>query len=270
VNSTFSRLGLREAILDRHKDKSPPATQNCNTTRQPIDGLWVSGCINISAGGYLPFGDACPSDHRMIWIEIQYSVLFGHKSPELAKIQPKRLKTSDPRLVKRFHKRVKKATREQGLRKRFQAYKEEVDHSPWSELLVNQYDALNHEDFAIRATVESHIRKLHMGAVPWSPKLQNHCDTIELWRMIVRKRKHIKISVKRIRRFMSKTGIRDAMTCDLEQAEILLQQSYHLYKEAKKTAQLWRNDFLEDLAEDKPKQKRKELRLSRNSNLLST
>jgi hypothetical protein len=72
---------------------------------------------------------------------------------------------------------------------------------------------------------------------------------------MVRKRKYIKISVKRIRRFMTKTGIRDAMTCDLEQTEILLQQAYRSYKEAKKTAQLWRNDFLDDLAEAKAEAK---------------
>jgi hypothetical protein len=146
VNATFSSLGLREAILDRHKDKSPPATQNRNTNRQPIDGLWVSGCIHISAGGCLPFEDACPSDHRMIWIEIQYSVIFGHKSPELAKIQPKRLKTSDPRLVKRFNQRVKKSMCEKGFRQRFQAYKSDVEHRPRSDILATQYNALNHED----------------------------------------------------------------------------------------------------------------------------
>jgi hypothetical protein len=173
VNATFSRLGLKEAILDRHKDKSPPATQNCNTNRQPIDGLWVSGCIHISAGGYLPFGDACPSDHLMIWIEIQYSGIFGHKSPELAKIHPKRLKKPDPRLVKRFNRRVKNTMIDKAFRQRFQAYKLAVESSPWSDLLLTQYDALNHEDHEIRAAVESHIHKLTMGAVPWSPKTPN-------------------------------------------------------------------------------------------------
>jgi hypothetical protein len=169
VNATFSRLGLKEAILDRHKDKSPPATQNRNTNRQPIDGLWVSGCIHISADGYLPFGDACPSDHRMSWIEIQYSDIFGHKSPELAKLQPKRLKTSDPRLMKRFNRRVKNTMTDKGFRQRFQAYTSAVENSPWSDLLLTQYNALNQEDHEIRAAVESNIRKLTMGEVPWSP-----------------------------------------------------------------------------------------------------
>jgi hypothetical protein len=42
IDLAFKGLGLREAILDKHSDKSPPATQNRNTNRQPIDGIWTS------------------------------------------------------------------------------------------------------------------------------------------------------------------------------------------------------------------------------------
>jgi hypothetical protein len=52
INLAFKGLGLREAILDKHSDKSPPATQNRNTNRHPINGIWTSVCISISAGGY--------------------------------------------------------------------------------------------------------------------------------------------------------------------------------------------------------------------------
>jgi len=55
VHNTFKRIRLREAILDRHSNQSPLATQNWNTKLQPIEGIWVSRCISISAGGYLPF-----------------------------------------------------------------------------------------------------------------------------------------------------------------------------------------------------------------------
>ena len=251
VNTQFARLGLREAILDKHSNKSPPATQNRNTKRQPIDGIWVSACISISAGGYLPFGDACPSDHRMLWIEIQYSIAFGQRSPEISKIQPKRLKTSDPRLVKKYNIRVKKAMRDTGFRKRYEALKAQNDRGEWNDEMIEQYDARDQEDRDIRDTVEKGIRKLNMGGVPWSPKLQPYRDTIELWKMIRRKRKGLKISVKRIRRFMSKTRIRDALSNDLEQTEIFLKEASKAYKEARKSAALWRNDFLENLAKAK-------------------
>ena len=86
-----------------------------------------------------------------------------------------------------------------------------------------------------------------MGGVPWSPKLQNHRDTIELWQMIVKKRKRIKVSVKRIRRFMSKTGLRNALEYNLDGASMFLTKAYTAYAEAKTKAQLWRDDHLDSL-----------------------
>jgi hypothetical protein len=188
VNGIFQKLGLREAMLDKHSDKSPPATQNRNTKRQPIDGIWVSACLHISAGGYLPFGDACPSDHRMIWIEIQYSIAFGQRSPELAKIRTKRLKTSDPRMVTKYTIRVKKAMRYTGFRKKIDTFKAQTERNEWMDQMIAQYNELGQEDRAIRdAVLESGIRKISMGGIPWSPKLQPYRDTIELWKMIITK-----------------------------------------------------------------------------------
>jgi hypothetical protein len=134
VNTMFKGLGLREATLDKHKDKSPPAaTQNRNTKHQPINGTWISSGLVISARGCLPFGDACPSHHRMIWIETQCSTAFGQSSPEIAKVKPKRLKTSDPRLVNEHNVQVKRAMRDTRFRKRYETFKvrtkqEELSH----------------------------------------------------------------------------------------------------------------------------------------------
>jgi len=68
--------------------------------------------------------------------------------------------------------------------------------------MIKQYDKLDQEDRLLRDTVEQGIRKLHMGGVPWLPKLQPFRDTIELWKMIRCQRKGMKISLKRIRRFV--------------------------------------------------------------------
>jgi hypothetical protein len=251
VHDMFAALGLREAILDRHKDKSPPATQNRNNKRQPIDGIWISRSIKISAGGYLPFGDACPSDHRMLIIEVQFSVAFGQRPQDIAQIQPKRLKTTDPRLVKKYNLLVKKAMRDTGFRKKYEAHKARADNGIWNDEMIAQYNELDSDDRLLRDTVSQGIRKLNMGGVPWSPKLQPFRDTIELWKMIRRKRKGLKISVKRIRRFMFKTSIRDALTNDLEQVELHLKQAGVDYATAAKSALAWRNDFLFELAKAK-------------------
>ena len=69
VHRLLDPVGLREVILDLHKDLSPPATQNRNQKREPIDGLWATSGITITRGGYLGFGEGCPSDHCLLWFD---------------------------------------------------------------------------------------------------------------------------------------------------------------------------------------------------------
>jgi hypothetical protein len=58
-----------------------------------------------------------------------------------------------------------------------------------------------------------------MGGVPWSPQLQLLRDTIELWATLVRRKKQVRVSVKRIQRFSRKVPlVRNALTCSLQEA----------------------------------------------------
>jgi hypothetical protein len=149
--------------------------------------------------------------------------------------------------------------RETGFRQRYEALKAKFERGEWNDEIIEQYDERDHEDRAIRDKVESGIRKLNMGGIPWSPTLQPYRDMIELWKMIRHKRKGLKISLKRIRRFMSKTRIRDALSNDLGQAETLLKEAGKAYKEARKSAEVWCNGFLENLAKAKAEKKGTEM-----------
>jgi hypothetical protein len=52
VHVSLNKAGsLREVILELHKDSSPPATQNRNQSREPIDGFWAASGITITRGG---------------------------------------------------------------------------------------------------------------------------------------------------------------------------------------------------------------------------
>ena len=59
----FATLGMHEAILTRHSERSPPATHNRNHSRQPIDGFFMTPGLHVTAAGYEAFGVGCPSDH---------------------------------------------------------------------------------------------------------------------------------------------------------------------------------------------------------------
>jgi len=70
-------LGLKEVILDRYmtsKDLAPIHQLGL----VPIDGIFISGNVEILTGGYLPFGVAL-SDHRALWIKVKIDLAFGYQ-----------------------------------------------------------------------------------------------------------------------------------------------------------------------------------------------
>ena len=75
VRKALDKVGMREALLTRHYDKSPQATYNRNTNNKPIDGIFVSPSIQVSGGGYYGWDEAIPSTHRALWLDIPRSSL---------------------------------------------------------------------------------------------------------------------------------------------------------------------------------------------------
>jgi hypothetical protein len=250
TNDLFSAAGFREVILDLHNDLSPPATYNRNTKRQPIDGFWATTGISITRGGYLAFGEGCPSDHRVIWFDISYSVAFGQRLGAMPPLQPKRLKAKDPRLTKKYHKNVLAKMLSSGFKKRFDAFKlsSQLDWNAGSQIAFNK---LNNESTAIRKQVEGTLRKLCMGGMPWSTELQILRDTIELWAMVVRRKTGVKVSVLRIRRFLLKVpAVRTVFSCTLDEAILARNLAFKTYKAVtKKEATKMRQKFQGTLAE---------------------
>ena len=61
--ASLSSIRLYKAIIDRyHEDRLVP-THQCRTV--PIDGIFISGSIAITFGGYLPFR-MVNSDYRAL------------------------------------------------------------------------------------------------------------------------------------------------------------------------------------------------------------
>ena len=247
VDLFMKTVCMREVILELHCESSPPATYNRNNKRQPIDGLWATPGITISRGGYLAFGDGCPSDHRGLWFDVEYSVAFGHRTPTIVPPQPKRLKAKDPRVVKKYIKSVKKTMKSSGYTSRYDKFKRQSKEG-WDDSLEREYNVLQRENTRIRAASEKKIRKLTMGGVPWSLEIQQIRDKIELWEMLVRRKKKVKVSVKRIRRFLKKGSSSHAFTCSLKEALHIRDEAHREYKTAKEKAPQMRAKFQESLA----------------------
>jgi hypothetical protein len=174
-------------------------------------------------------------------------VAFGHQTPTLVPLQPKRLKAKDPRVVKKFLKSVKKTMRSTGYPSRFANFKHQ-SHARWDSSLEREYNSLQQENTRIRKAAERKISKLTMGDIPWSLEIQNFRDKIELWEMLVWRKKKVKVSVKRIRRVLKKGSSSHAFTRSLKEALSIRDAAYQEYKTAKEQAPQMRAKFQESLA----------------------
>jgi hypothetical protein len=125
----------------------------------------------------------------------------------------------------------------------------------WSEDLEKEYNSINDKQYQIRTDIEAKIRRLRTGMIPWSPRLQKHRTNIEIWSLLIKKKKGKKVSNKKIRRLLKKTDIMGAYDLTLLQLEDKIDAAFNEYKKARTEATTWRDEFLEELATSRAKYK---------------
>jgi hypothetical protein len=252
TSRTFSELDMREVILNAHPLQQPPATCDKNMKDEPIDGLFATSGLQIVAGGYSSFNSGCPSDHRYLWIDVPYSDAFGYSSPPLVPPSARRLQTKNPKSVEHYNSRVRLALEAEGLFLALRDLTTTAAAKGWSDPLEAEYNRINSRQVVIRKEVERKIRHLRMGAIPWSPQLQRFRTAIEIWTLLLRKRKGTRnISNRKLRRLLASTDITDAYQRTIPEIEDSLNQAFVDYKKAREQALPWRDEFLITLAENR-------------------
>lgn len=102
LQKALHKIDLEEAILEKH-GVAGPSTHKRNSNSAPIDGIWKSPGIVIDKGGYFGYDEVFQNtDHRCIWIDVQYSIAFGHNPTPTMKRTRRRLHCRDPRLVSNY------------------------------------------------------------------------------------------------------------------------------------------------------------------------
>ena len=86
-------------LLGKKTGKSPIKYQRSAT--DPLDCIFGSPSLQIKNGGCLTFSRLL-SDHRGLWIDTTNELIFGYTPPPLTHPDTRRLKTKDPRVVKRY------------------------------------------------------------------------------------------------------------------------------------------------------------------------
>ncbi|CAB9531157.1 expressed unknown protein [Seminavis robusta] len=171
VKDMFSSLNMRDAVLSRHGN-NPPETMNRNSNQEPIDAIFVSRGINISAAGYTDYGDFIDSDHRSVWIDVPFTSVLGHNPPNYAKKKPEKLKPDDPRVRDRYIMLVKKRYRHfDNFVPKQAAYVESLlAMGAPLQVIVAEHDKLVVADFRARMWAAQRCRPIYTGLHAWSPK----------------------------------------------------------------------------------------------------
>jgi Reverse transcriptase (RNA-dependent DNA polymerase) len=249
LSSAFESCQLKEAILDKHGHNAP-STFRRNNTDTPIDGIWASPGIKIAKGGYFPYDSAfLGTDHRCLWLDISFTVAFGHNMPAIIKPVTRRLHCKDPRIVTNFTKRYETLAKRYKLRERVEAL-DSIATYPLALEHQYEYETLDKLRCEITASAEKRCRKLRMGQVAFSPQLQKACRCIKAWSLLQKKQKGMKVSSRLLQRSLKKANISYFFRhAPIQTINEKLRQAYKDYFVIKGSHRELRNTYLENLAE---------------------
>ena len=201
MKSFILALRLINPILTQHSN--PPATCDKNSQRQSIDAIWTIWGLCPLQSGYLPFGTVCRSDHCVLWVPLPKHYFLGN-SPKLALPKQRRLKASDPQLVDRYIALLLPKLQQHNLIRRLPTLQLIAHNDGWNQTLENEYNAINQLQIQLSKEVETKVRKLCAGGIPWSPVLQNHRDTILALQLLTKKQNCRQVSNRLIQRTLAK------------------------------------------------------------------
>jgi len=179
-------LGLVEAITYLNQAPAPPTYQRGS---RPIDGIFLAPQLLIAAaGGYLAFGDAIPSDHRAIWLDLHFPEICPPHPESYVKPKARRLQCKDPRIVARYNEELLSILNTHHITTRVLQLQRQADRP--GALRRSQKQELNAIDHILteaKHAAEKHCRKFKSGHVQWSPPVTSAINKILFWKGILKR-----------------------------------------------------------------------------------
>jgi hypothetical protein len=239
----FHQRGLIAAITSSHS--APFASTHSRGTR-PIDEIFTTPGIDITACGYMEFGTGV-GDHRPIWILITMASALGANLPSLPSYQARRLKCHDPIIVERYLRTLSEFLDQHQVIQRLKALYESYE-SPLTAEQTCLYEELDSLRVMGMNLAEKKCRKLNMGGKQWSPQLQHARWTIEYIKLCLSKTRGAKVNARPLLRLSKKTHLQYQYKSSRDLI-ILLDKAHVYYKSIKTEHIQMRQTFLEGLAD---------------------
>jgi hypothetical protein len=164
LQKALHKIDLEEAILEKH-GVAGPSTHKRNSNSAPINGTLKTPGIVIDKGGYFGYNEVFQNtDHRCIWIDVQYSIAFRHNSTPTMKRTRRRLHCKEPRLVSNYVHLYHQYAGPLQLFERVNHLDANAKSMPKIQV-IQEYEELDRLRCLATTFAESKCRKLHTGQV---------------------------------------------------------------------------------------------------------
>ena len=152
----------------------------------------------------------------------------------------------DGRSVQRYLKAAEEGYRQFDIPRRLTRLADDISIQQ-GYLTANQqllFNTVHRQAYEIRRKAERNCRRLSMGRVHWSPKMQQKWDRLHLYHLLLLGHRQVRTSSRKVRRLMKSTGLSDSW----KMTELELQEHWAAeqreYKEAKRNlAFQWRTEY---------------------------
>jgi hypothetical protein len=163
IARAMREAGLVDVISHRHG--TGPATFQRGVV--PIDGMFVTPSLGGCVCGYVEG----VSDHAVVWVDIPYPVAFGLDYEIGTKPPPRRLKCSDPRVVRRYVQILEKECDVMHLCERAEALFTAVveEGVQWGSDCEQEWEAIDRKLTAAMNKAENGCRRFRCGPIAWTP-----------------------------------------------------------------------------------------------------
>ena len=247
----MSDRGLTESILTRHRGH-PPATQKDNKVDpHPIDGIFTSAGISVSAAGYYAFDADVLSDHRALWLDFDLTAALGGVKPTCRPVR--RLALRNRKVRRRYVKLAEEGYLQYDIPGRLAKWNKGLSDaggvlSPSMETKFNQIQS---HILIARRKAERHCRKVYRGGKDWSPMGQSIRDRRLLWKLLLQGHSGRATSSRKVRRLLSKTQLPDAWRLSIPELQLKLAEENKKLKDASAHQMAcWRAQFLDQKKRD--------------------
>jgi len=248
MSSSFTRkmttIGMFNAFNNPDLPPIPPTHYNGS---KPISAIYTTKSLQIVQMGILQKYTGIQGDHKDMFIDISTPSFLGESMYKITRPELRRLKLSDPRVVKRFLKYAELHMKHNNTYNLSRQLCEESHYPPTPAIIKKQEQLDEQLGRAISVGLKK-CRTLHMGSIPHSTMLTELRDLNRFWLMVYNKNVGKKVSSTLLKRLSKRVNISNFMSIPLKEIKYKLHETRKKYKTFVPHAPSERQKHLEELA----------------------